>query len=83
MYSGASQIKDIYLSIANPDTHYATTSFVLKGTHWSLFMMINCRGRHLSAYNYSNRVFMYTAIGFYGYDLLCHLLTISAFLTLC
>ena len=36
--------------------------------------ILDCRGRHLSAYNYSNRVYMYTAIGFYGYDfvvLLC------------
>ena len=28
--------------------------------------ILDCRGRHLSAYNYSNRVYMYTAVGFYG-----------------
>ena len=36
--------------------------------------ILDCRGRHLSAYNYSNHVYMYIAIGFYGYDfvvLLC------------
>ena len=28
--------------------------------------ILDCRSRHLSAYNYSNRVYMYTAVGIYG-----------------
>ena len=47
--------------------------------HWHAWITVEplydeIRGRHLSAYNYSNSFYMYTAVGFYGYDfvvLLC------------